>query len=142
MAMNKGVMIWRGDAGRPNNHYAKSTLEYITDDAALNTLITGLLAHTDCNCAKRSFNTVTGMTDSAPGASANVDRKATVYMRNTTTLHVVKMELPAPIAADCEVVGDGERLTPAAMTAIMTLVNAAVTGVTYTGLYGVVTQSP
>jgi hypothetical protein len=139
MSMTKGVMVWRGDAGRPNNHYAKSVLESVTDDAALATLITALLTHTLCNCAKRSFNSITGMTDSAPGASANVDRKATIYMRNTSNLHVTSMELPCPVAADCEVIGDGERLKPASGVAIVADI-ATATGLSLAFLYAPVTQ--
>lgn len=129
----KGVIVWRGDTGRPENNYSTSRVEGVTDDTALNTLITALLSHTDCNAAKRSFNSVTAMTDSAPGASATVDRKAVLYMRNPTNLHVVKIELPAPASASTEFGDKYEKLTSAAEAAILAAINTA-TGASYTVL--------
>jgi hypothetical protein len=138
MAVNKGVIVWRGDFGRPETHYAKSIIRDVTSDAALETLITSLLSHTDCNSAKRSFNTVNEMTDSAPGADANVDRRAVYYFRDED-LTIKKLELPAPPAIDTENQGQGERVTAAALAAVVAAVNTA-TGKTYTGLYGKVIQ--
>ena len=130
---SKGVIIWRGDTGRPENNYASSRLEGVTDDSALTTLITALLSYTDCNAARRSFNNVTNMTDSAPGANATVDRKAVLYMRNPTNLHTVKIELPAPVSSACEFGAKYEKLTSAAEAAILAAINTAC-GTSYTVL--------
>lgn len=135
----KGVIIWRGDSGNPKSHYSKSQIASVTDDAALSTLITALDALTLCNDAKRSFVSNTLLTDSAPGASANVDRKAIAYFRHPTTLKVHSLTIPAPVASACENTDNGERLTAAAMSTIVSAINTA-TGITYTALYGVVIQ--
>lgn len=121
----KGVIVWRGDTGRPENNYAMSRVEGVTDDTALATLITALLAYTDCNVARRSFNSVTSMTDSAPGADATVDRKAVLYMRNPTNLHVIKIEIPAPVSSATEFGDKYEKLTSAAEAAILAAINTA-----------------
>ena len=136
--VTKGVAIWRGDLGNPETHYSKSMIAEVTDDAALATLVTALAALTDCNAAKRSFISNTSLTDSAPGASANVDRKAVCYFRDSTTLRVHSITLPAPKSSISEE-GDNERVTAAAMTTIVTAINTA-TGKSYTPLYGVIIQ--
>jgi len=125
MAISKGTIIWRGDAGRPKNHYSVSRIEGVTDDAALNTLITTLSAHSDCNVAKRVFNSITLMTDSAPGADANVKDRALITMRNPANIHVVKYEFAAPKAASVELGEHGDKLTSAAETAIVDAINIA-----------------
>jgi len=135
----KGVIIWRGDLGNPKSHYSKSQIANVTDDTALGVLVTALDALTDCNDAKRSFVTNTLLTDSAPGADANVDRKAIGYFRHPTTLKVHSITIPAPVSTACEDTSDGERLTSAAMTTIVNAINTA-TGLSYTALYGVVIQ--
>jgi hypothetical protein len=138
--MTKGVVIYRGDYGNPESDYAKAQLGDVTDDAAFATFLGTLGSHTLCNVAKRSFLTVTLMTDSAPDADANVDRKAILYFRDPTTLKVHSFTIVSPVAADCEPAGQGERLTAAAVTALVAAINTA-TGKSYTGLYGVVVQS-
>lgn len=136
---SKGVIVWRGDKGKPRGHYSKTTIGSVTDDAALNTLITALASHTDCNSAKRSFLSNTGMTDALPGANVNVDKKGIVYFRHPTTLKVHSVTLPGITAASTELVDEGERMTPAAVAAIVTAINTA-TGIAYSPLYGVVEQ--
>ena len=135
----KGIIVFRGDLGNPESHYSKSQVIDVTDDAALATLVTGLVAYTDCNAAKRSFVTATVITDAEPGADANVDRKAVIYMRDPTTLRVHSLTLPAPVATAVEDTVQGERVTAVAGAAIVALVNTA-TGKSYTFLYGVVIQ--
>jgi hypothetical protein len=136
--VNKGVVIWRGDLGNPETHYSKSMIADVTDDAALGVLVTALAALTDCNAAKRSYLALTSLTDSAPAADANVDRKAVCYFRDPTTLRVHSITLPAPKASISEN-GDNERVTAAAMSTIVTAINTA-TGKSYTALYGVIIQ--
>lgn len=133
------TIIWRGDYGNPESHYSKSQIAGVTDDTALGTLTTALAALTDCNQAKRSFISVTLGTDSAPSADANVDRKAIAYFRHPTTLKTHSLTIPAPVDSACEMTDQGERLTSTAMSTIVSAVNTA-TGVSYTALYGVVTQ--
>lgn len=135
----KGAITWRGDTGNPPSHYSKSLIDSVTDDAALATLITALDALTDCNDAKRTFLTSTLLTDSAPAAGANVDRKAIAYFRHPTTLKTHSVTIPAPVDSACEDTDDGERLTSAAMATIVAAINTA-TGISYTALYGVVIQ--
>lgn len=135
----KGIVIWRGDLGSPESHYSKSQISDVTDDTALATLVTTLTAYTLCNAAKRSFVTLTLGTDEEPGADANVDRKAICYMRDATTLKVHSITLPAPVDTAVEDTAEGERVTDAAMTAIVDAINSA-TGKSYSPLYGVVIQ--
>jgi hypothetical protein len=135
--MNKGIIVWKGDLGSPPNNFAKSTIEGVTDDAALSALATALLAHSDCVVARRSFNAVTGVTTTAPGVSANVDNKCTVFMQDPSTLHTISLEIPAVKAASMEVVDNAEfeRMTAAALALVVAAVNTA-TGKSLTGLYG------
>jgi hypothetical protein len=135
----KGIIIWRGDSGNPESHYSKSQIPDVTDDAALATLVTALDALTDCNDAKRSFISNTLLSDSEPGADANVDRKAIAYFRDPTTLKVHSITLAAPVSTATEMTDQGERLTAAAMSTIVAAINTA-TGKSYTALYGVVIQ--
>jgi hypothetical protein len=135
----KGVIIWRGDLGNPESHYSKSQIPDVTDDTALGVLVTALDALTDCNDAKRSFISNTLLTDSEPGASANVDRKAICYFRDPTTLKVHSITIPAPVSSAVEDTDQGERVTSTAMGTIVTAINTA-TGKSYTALYGVVIQ--
>lgn len=125
MAIAKGTIVWRGDAGRPNNHYSISRIEGVTDDTALATLITALAAYSDCNVAKRIFNSITGMTDSEPGTDANVKVKALFTMRNPTNLHVVKYEFPAPKFTAIELGEEGNKLTAAVEAGILAAINTA-----------------
>lgn len=136
---SKGVLIWRGDLGAPESHYAKSQISEVTDDTALGVLQTALAAYTDCNAAKRSFLTLTLGTDSGPGADANVDRKAIIYFRDPTTLKVHSITIPAPVSTAVEDTPEGERVTTTALGVIVAAINTA-TGKSYTGLYGVVIQ--
>jgi hypothetical protein len=136
----KGVVIWRGDYGNPKSHYSKSMVSEVTDDAALATMATALAAYSDANYAKRSFLSLTIGTDAAPGASANVDKKAICYFRDPTTLKVHSITIPAPKSSIVEDTDDGDRVTSAGMTAIVSAINTA-TGKSYTKLYGVVIQS-
>jgi hypothetical protein len=138
---NKGVITFRGDLGNPPNNYSRTMIEGVTDAAALATLVSALETHTLCNVAKTSFNAIVAGTDAAPGASANVDNKGTIFMRDPTNLHLVKVSLPAPVDADFEEISGslGERYTAAALTAIVTAINTA-TGNSYTALYGTRTQ--
>ena len=135
---DKGVIVWRGDFGNPESHYAKSVITGVTDDAALSTLITALLAYSDCNAAKRSLLTTTKMTDAVPVADANVDYRGVVYMQDTD-LSIHKIEIPAMVSTAVEDTPQGERVTAAALAAIVAAINTA-TGKTYTGLYGKVIQ--
>ncbi|MGD9131973.1 MAG: hypothetical protein PVH73_10445, partial [Candidatus Bathyarchaeota archaeon] len=61
------------------------------------------------------------------------------YFRDPTTLSVHSFTLPAPPAADCEDTSEGERVTAAALAAVVGAINTA-TGKSYAALYGVVIQ--
>ena len=135
----KGVLIWRGDSGAPTSHYSKSQVVDVTDDTALGTLATALAAYSDANMAKRSHVTNTIGTDSAPGASANVDYKAVCYFRDASDLGVHSVTIPAVKSTAVESTPEGDRVTSAALTAIVAAI-ATATGNTLTGLYGVVIQ--
>lgn len=135
----KGVIIWRGDAGNPESHYSKSQISDVTDDTALQTLVTALLPYSDCNAAKTSFVANTLGTDSEPGADALVDLKAVCYMRDPDTLRVHSVTIPAPVATMYTTEDQGDRVTSAALTAIVGAINTA-TGKSYTALYGVIIQ--
>lgn len=133
----KGVITWRGDVGKGRSKYAKSLISDVTADAAMQTLATALTAHTDCNKAKAGFITSTSGTDSAPGANADTGIKATIYFRNEADLRIRSLTIPAPAAADLEVIDTGQRVKPASVTTIVALL-ATATGLTLTGLYGTV----
>jgi hypothetical protein len=135
----KGVIIYRGDTGNPNNHYAKGQIDSVTDASALDTLATALEAHTNCNVSKKSFLSNTLGVDAPPAAGANVDVKAIVYFRHPTTLKVHSVTIPSPVTADIEETADGTRVKAASVSTIVGLINTA-TGITYSPLYGVVVQ--
>jgi hypothetical protein len=133
----KGLLVWRGDFGSPEGHYAKSGVADVSDDAALAVLQTALAAYSDCNAAKRSYFTQTLGTDALPAADANVDQRAICYFRDPTTLKVHSVTIPAPKSTAIEDKPEGVRVTAAALTAIVAAINTA-TGKSYTALYGVV----
>jgi hypothetical protein len=135
----KGVLVWRGDFGSPEGHYGKSVVADVTTDEALATLQTALAAYSDCNKAKRSFSTQTIGTDTLPGADANVDLRAVCYFRDPTTLKTHSVTIPAPKSTMIEDKPEGQRVTSAAMTAIVGAINTA-TGKTYSAMYGVIEQ--
>ncbi|MGB5749469.1 MAG: hypothetical protein WBM69_20995 [Desulfobacterales bacterium] len=135
----KGVIIWRGDFGNPENNYSKSQISDVTDVAALDTLATVIGGHSDCNIAKKNFTSITLGTDAEPGADANVDRKAICTFRDATTLKIVTMTFPGPKSTSVEDRDEGERVTDAAMIALEAGLEAA-TGKTLSSLSGKVIQ--
>lgn len=135
----KGTLIFRGDLGSPKSHYAKTTIEGVTDDAALVTLMGVINSHTYANMAKRIFSSITPGTDEAPELAVNVDRRAVIYFRHPTSLKVHSITIPGINAASCEGVAEGERVTQANVVGIVAAI-ATATGVDYTALYGVVEQ--
>lgn len=134
---DKGILVFRGDSGAPESHYAKAQISEVTSAAALTTLGTALLAYTDANLAKESFVSQLEVNDVLPGAAVNVDLKGIVYFRDDTTLKVHSITIPAITSTAYEEKDQGTRVTAAAVSAIVALINTA-TGKTYTGLYGVV----
>jgi len=135
----KGVIIWRGDTGRPTTHYSKTQIVDVTDDTALGVLATALSAYSDANMAKRSHVTNTIGTDSAPAAAANVDKKAVIYFRNASDLGVHSVTIPAIKTTSIDVKDEGDRVKAADGAAIVAAI-ATATGNTLTFLYGVVIQ--
>jgi hypothetical protein len=135
----KGVLIFRGDTGNPRSHYSKTQIEGVSDDTALGTLATALAAYSDANMAKRSFVSNTIGTDVAPVADANVDYKGIAYFRDSSDLSVHSITIPAIKSSAVIVKDEGDRITDAAMTAIVAAI-ATATGKTLTPLYGVVIQ--
>jgi len=136
----KGMIIYRGDSGRPKTHYAKSTVDNVIDNAALTVLKTALNSYTDCNPAKQVFSESTLLVDAAPVTNANVDYRGTVYFRHPTTLKVHSFTLPAIAASAVEMKDEGERIKTADVSTIVAAI-ATATGIAYTPLYGVVEQS-
>jgi len=141
MAISKGIIVFKGDKGSPEGHFTKSRIMEVTDAVALTTLVAALSVHTNCNIAKHSFSSTTGITTSPPGGDppVNVDRKAILYFTDLTDMSTHSFTLPAPVDADVELQDQGERITAAAMTTLVGLLNDA-TGKSYTPLYGVVIQ--
>lgn len=139
--MKKGVLVFKGDAGRPDNNLAKCLIKGVETNEKLTALATALEAHTDCKVVSRSFNEVTDLAVAAPGANANVDKKGIITMKDPSTGNIVKIEIPAPKAADYTLVGQGERYTSEALSSIVSAVNTA-TGKTYIGLSGKVIGRP
>lgn len=135
----KGTIIFKGDIGAPEGHYGKGQIVGVSDAAALTVFAAFMIDHSDCNVAKESFVSAVLGTDLAPGLSANVDRRATVYFRDPTDLTTHSFSYPAPAAADVEDKPQGERLTDVAVAAIVAAINLA-TGKSYTPQYGIVTQ--
>lgn len=132
-----GIITWRGDAGRPESHLGRSRVRNVTDAAALTTLATALLAHTDCNCASTSLVSSTEVNNVAPGVDANVDQKGIVFFKDSADGSVHRINFPAPVAADYTLQDVGQRYTNTAGTAIIGFINTA-TGKTFTFLYGIV----
>ena len=138
---DKLVVQYRGDLGRQPSHFANSSVDGVTDDTAGATFCTALAAHTNANISKRVFLTTTSMTGGKPGTGVNIDRKAIIYFRHPTTLRTHNFTINGIIDADCESIegSDGERVTAAAMTTLVGLIETA-TGIAYIPLYGVVIQ--
>ena len=137
--VKKATLVWRGDFGRPKSNYSQSTISGVIGTTELITLSTALAAHSDCNLAKHAMIWTEQKTDSEPGTNANIDRKAVIYFRNPTTLKVHSVAIPEIVAADIEATPEGIRVTDSAVATIVGLISAA-TGISYTGLYGVVVQ--
>lgn len=139
---DKLTVQYRGDLGAPPSNFAQSVVENALSDAASITFLTALALHTDANISKRVFSEITSMTGAAPGSGVNIDRKAVIYFRHPTTLRTHNFTVNAIVAADTEeVVGsEGERVTSAAMTAIVGDIET-LTGIAFIPLYGVVIQS-
>jgi hypothetical protein len=141
--VKKGVLLWRGDAGRPEAHMGRSLIIGADDDTKLATFATAMEAHTKCNVAGRSFNSKTTGSMDAPGAGADVDVKATIYMKDPADDSTRHYSYPAPVDADFELKDVGERMTSVALTAIMADINTLL-GLTgenvLVGLYGVKTK--
>ena len=132
---NKGIVIWRGDYGRPRAHYSKSIIKFVLTDAALGVLGTALAPLSDANYAKRSYITETGATDSAPGAAVSMDTKGVIWFKDTADNSIITLTIPALKSTAWEVTDAGKRVTAAALATIVAAVNTA-TGKTYTALYG------
>jgi len=138
---SKGIIVWRGDMGRPTNHYSKTQIPDANDTPAVSVLATALAAYSTANIAKYSWVQSAVVTDEKPGAtpSANVDYRAIVYFRNTTTGNVHSVTIPAFLSTAVEETPEGDRVTDAAMIAIVAAI-ATATGETLVPLHGVVIQ--
>jgi hypothetical protein len=135
MATTKGVVVFRGDYGRPRSNYSKTTIKSVTADGALGTLATALATYSDANYAKRSFITETTATDSAPGAAVSMDTKGVIWLKDTADGSIVTVTIPALKTTAWEVKDAGKRITTTVLTAVQSAMNTA-TGKTYTALYG------
>lgn len=135
--MNKGVIVWKGDLGSPPNNYSKSTVEGVLTEAALTTLATALAAHSTAVVARTSYNALTVVTSAAPGVSANVDEKCTVFMQDPSNLHLVSIDIPAILAASMESIDNTQfkRMKAAALAEVVAAINTA-TGRGLAALYG------
>lgn len=135
---NLGIINWIGDYGTGDQpHVTGSRIDQILGDAELVTLATGLGAYTLCNNASRSVNTSTSVNPAAPSASANVDEKGIIYMRDTVTNKTISVTIPAWDVASkpLDPTGAGDRILKADVDAITALV-ATATGRTLVGVWG------
>ncbi len=129
-------LIWRGDSGKNAGHeFIGSPLHAPTWGATV-TFANAMEAKSLCNVSFLNWNWINGFHDSAPGASADVDKRAVIYFRDTSTLEVFKFEYPSPLAADIEDVGWGKVIKKTVVIAIVTLINT-MSGTSYQPMYGV-----
>lgn len=135
MSTTKAVISFRGDYGRPRSNYAKTSVKFVTTDAAAGTLATALATYSDANLAKRSFITETSGTDSAPGSAVSMDTKGVIWLKDTADNSIVTVSIPALKATAWEIKDAGKRITSTVLTAVQSAMNTA-TGKTYTALYG------
>jgi hypothetical protein len=146
-AVKKGVVMYRGDTGRPPSNLSTSRISGYAGltDALLETFVEFLEDVTLCNLSGRSYNIKTTGAEAAPDTDANIDIKAHVYMKNPADDTVVRFSYPAPVEADFEETPEGTRMTADALAAFMVAFNAcvALTGDNMlVGLYGTKTQKP
>lgn len=137
MAVQKGIIVFRGTRGSPQSNKVKCSIFGPTDATALGTLAATLATHSKCNAASRSFVDQADIDTSIPASPANTDIKGVVYFRDPDTLRTHSITIPDPVDADVDETQDeGDRLTDTAVSAIVTAINTA-TGKSYTPLYGV-----
>jgi len=133
--INKGSIIYLGDYGVPESNKTKSVFRDVTDDAALSTLATALVAYSDAVIAGRSFSAQTDSGASPPGVDANMDVKAQITLRDSDDGRIIRFLIPSPDNAIFDAVGQGDRVNAVTLAAIATAVSTA-TGKSYVGLYG------
>lgn len=134
----KGTIVWHGDRGTSSSpHTARSVVNGVTDKTAMTTLATALGAFSLCNRGRASVVDFDAGTPSAPVASANVDEKATIFMKDTATDSVISIEIPSwdTTTHPLEESSEGDRIASADVTAIAAAI-ATATGKTLTGLWG------
>lgn len=136
---DKGILVWKGDLGSPPTHVRRSEVSFPLSQNALGTFFDALLTYTDCKRQKASIVESNQYGDPAPGADVNVDRWAKIFFRDPTTLGIHSFSLPGIKSSAVEGTNRGERVTLAALSAIVTAINT-LTGKSYTPLYGVVMQ--
>lgn len=130
-------ILWRGDSGSPPGNLSPSSFHYFLNNRISQSFAfaEALKLHTLCNYAFMKYSLVYDETTTAPGTSANVDKKATLHFRHVPTLKVYTLTYPAPIAADIEDVGWGKRIKMSAVEDIVDDLNIFA-GVTFEPLYG------
>lgn len=134
-----GTIKWIGDRGIADNPVAKSKFRSITDKAALATFATWIKTNvTDCNITYYAVSDETRPNESRPGVDANVDVLAVIVVQESTG-SVRKHSIPAPMAAIIEAKDQGDRISQTIVDGFATAYGVA-TGLSFTGLYGYVTQ--
>lgn len=136
----RGIYLYWGNKGRPRSHFAEAIIENPLSMAALTTLRGVLNEYTLCNTATQTFQEKAKVDSGAPGGTVNVDKKAIIYFRHPTTLRVHHYTIPAPNPTYIELVDEGERMTDAAVAAIVAGI-ATATGISYAPMYGVIEQA-
>lgn len=140
MSVKKAVVVFKGDYGRPPNHYSKTVINGIISEAALTTFLPTLGALTDANASKQSFNVISVINLEAPEADANVDKRAVLYFQDILDLSMTSLEVPAPKADIIESTPNGDRVKKSEGDAVATALNTA-TGKTYVFTHGEVYQT-
>ena len=133
--VNKGSIIYLGDYGVPEANKTKSVFRDVTDDAALSTLATALVAYSDAVIAGRSFSAQTDSGASPPAAGVCMDVKAQITLRDSDDGRVIRFLIPAPLDSIFSAEGQGDRVDAVTLAAIATAESTA-TGKSYVGLYG------
>ena len=140
MAKTKGILCFRGSVGGSGKlHLFRSDILGVTGIGPLGTFCNAMAPRTLSYIRERTFCESWARTTTTPPAGRNVDRIATVYFREGVSGGIRRFSFPLPIDSIVEDRSGGERLTVAAVNAIVEDL-ATVTGLTLFPLYGIVTQ--
>lgn len=141
-AINKygGKLLLWGDSGLPEDNFSPAyTPDTLQGPEYIKNFANDLESHTICSIPY-AINSRIYLNDArVAGVGANMDKKAVIYFRDPDTLLPYHFTYPAPVAADVEDVGYGNRIKNSVVVTIVGYLST-LTGKSYIPLYGVYYQ--